>query len=89
MSSLIKNKVKTNRFLTSVKLFIVPTILCATVQTYTNYTTIITKMKIRYSYLLTTFLQATLISFLLTHLIVFLLTIFFVNTTLTVQIILI
>ena len=42
MSSLIANKVETNMCLVSIKLFIVRTILCATVQTYTTYTTITT-----------------------------------------------
>ena len=41
-------------------LFIVPTNLCGTVQTCTTYITIITTISIfRYSFLLTTFLQAT------------------------------
>ena len=42
MSSLIANQVKPNKCLVSVKLFIVRTILCATVQTYSTYTTITT-----------------------------------------------
>ena len=40
MSSLIANKVKTNLCLISIKLFILRTIICATVQTYTTYFTI-------------------------------------------------
>ena len=47
MSSLIANKVKRNGYLVSIKLFIVFTILCATVQTYTTYTTIITTITTR------------------------------------------
>ena len=62
MSSLIANKVKTNMYLVSLKLFIVRTILCSTVQTYTTYTIIMQQyLLIRCSYLLTTFFQATLV----------------------------
>ena len=43
MSSLTANKLKTNMWLISVKLFIVRIILCATVQTYYTYTTITTR----------------------------------------------
>ena len=42
MCPLIANKVKTNMSLVSIKLFIVRSILCAIVQTYTTYTTTIT-----------------------------------------------
>ena len=42
MSSLIANKVQTNMYLVSIKLFVFLTNLCTTVQTYTTYTTIIT-----------------------------------------------
>ena len=45
--SLIATKVETNMCLVSLKLFIVRTILCATIQTYTTYTTIITTITIR------------------------------------------
>ena len=38
ISSLIANKVKTNMFLISITLFIVRTILCATVETYSTCT---------------------------------------------------
>ena len=41
-SSLIANKVKTNMCLVAIKLFIVRNNLCATVQAWTTYTTIIT-----------------------------------------------
>ena len=42
MSSLIANKVKINMCLVSIKLFIVHTVLCATIRTCTTYTVIIT-----------------------------------------------
>ena len=42
LSLLIASKVKPNMCLVSIKLFIVRTILCPTVQTYTTYTTITT-----------------------------------------------
>ena len=42
MSLLVAIKVKTNTCLVSLKIFIVHTILCATVQTYTTYSTITT-----------------------------------------------
>ena len=47
MISLITNTVKTNMRLVLVKLFIVRTIICVTVQTYTTYKTIITTMTTR------------------------------------------
>ena len=46
MNSLIENKVKTNMCLDSIKLFIGRTNLCATVQTYATYLTIITTQTI-------------------------------------------
>ena len=58
MSSLFANKVETNVCLVSMKLFIIRTILCASVpnlyHVYNN------NLFIRYSYLLATFLQAAL-----------------------------
>ena len=60
MYSMIANKVKTNMSLVSIKRFIVRTILCATVLTYTECTTITTTVTIRSlpSFLLTTSLFA-------------------------------
>ena len=49
MSSLIAHKVKTNMFLVSVKFFIVRTILCATVQTFTTITTTIISCSLFFS----------------------------------------
>ena len=57
MSSLIANKVKTKQCLVSIKLFIVHTILCTTVQTYTTITTRV--IVCSFSSLITTFLSAT------------------------------
>ena len=65
MSSLIANKVKINMYLVSIKFFIVHPVLCATVQTYNMYTTIITTITTPSLCLsaFTTFLQATLVRY--------------------------
>ena len=50
MSSLIANQVKTNICFVSVKLFIVCTIFCATVQTYITHTTITIRSLFLFAY---------------------------------------